>query len=151
MITNTSCQCKSGAGKNRIFPAKMRSRGLGVVIGKRAGRAAGGGSADAAERFGRRRAERVGLEDLGAHEAVKSEAAEKVTAVENRGKGRILRRVLVAFALVVAVCASALWWYASDYYHADATALERDFGFTPKITLREGLRKFAEWYKSYYF
>ena len=24
------------------------------------------------------------------------------------------------------------------------------FGFTPKITLREGLRKFAEWYKDYY-
>ena len=34
--------------------------------------------------------------------------------------------------------------------YADATALERDYGFTPKITLREGLRKFAEWYKSYY-
>lgn len=34
--------------------------------------------------------------------------------------------------------------------YADASALERDFGFTPKITLREGLRKFAEWYKSYY-
>ena len=33
--------------------------------------------------------------------------------------------------------------------YADATALERDFGFTPKITLREGLRKFAEWYASY--
>ena len=34
--------------------------------------------------------------------------------------------------------------------YADATALECDFGFTPKITLREGLRKFAEWYKEYY-
>ena len=34
--------------------------------------------------------------------------------------------------------------------YADATALERDFGFTPKITLREGLRKFAEWYAFYY-
>ena len=34
--------------------------------------------------------------------------------------------------------------------YADTSALERDFGFTPKITLREGLRKFAEWYKSYY-
>ena len=34
--------------------------------------------------------------------------------------------------------------------YADATALERDFGFTPKITLREGLRKFAEWYNEYY-
>ncbi len=34
--------------------------------------------------------------------------------------------------------------------YADATALERDFGFTPKITLREGLRKFAQWYKTYY-
>ena len=33
---------------------------------------------------------------------------------------------------------------------ADTTALERDFSFTPKITLREGLRKFAEWYKEYY-
>ncbi len=34
--------------------------------------------------------------------------------------------------------------------YADATALERDFGFTPKITLREGLRAFAIWYKEYY-
>lgn len=34
--------------------------------------------------------------------------------------------------------------------YADSTALERDYGFTPKITLREGLRKFAEWYKEYY-
>ena len=34
--------------------------------------------------------------------------------------------------------------------YADASALERDFGFTPKITLREGLRKFAQWYKAYY-
>ena len=34
--------------------------------------------------------------------------------------------------------------------YADATALERDYGFTPKITLREGLRHFAEWYKQYY-
>ena len=34
--------------------------------------------------------------------------------------------------------------------YADATALERDFGFTPKITLREGLRRFAQWYKEYY-
>ncbi len=34
--------------------------------------------------------------------------------------------------------------------YADSTALERDFSFTPKMTLREGLRKFAEWYKEYY-
>ena len=34
--------------------------------------------------------------------------------------------------------------------YADASALERDFGFTPKITLREGLRAFAQWYKEYY-
>ena len=25
-----------------------------------------------------------------------------------------------------------------------------DFGFTPRITLREGLRRFAQWYKEYY-
>ena len=34
--------------------------------------------------------------------------------------------------------------------YADAEALERDYGFTPKITLREGLRKFAEWYASFF-
>ena len=34
--------------------------------------------------------------------------------------------------------------------YADASALERDFGFTPKIPLREGLRRFAQWYKDYY-
>ena len=33
---------------------------------------------------------------------------------------------------------------------ADTSALERDFGFKPRVTLREGLRKFAEWYKEYY-
>ncbi len=34
--------------------------------------------------------------------------------------------------------------------YADASALERDFGFTPHIPLREGLRRFAQWYKDYY-
>ena len=34
--------------------------------------------------------------------------------------------------------------------YADSAALERDFSFTPKIGIREGLRKFAEWYKEYY-
>ena len=34
--------------------------------------------------------------------------------------------------------------------YADSTALERDYGFTPKIGIREGLRKFAEWYAEYY-
>lgn len=33
---------------------------------------------------------------------------------------------------------------------ADMSALERDFGFRPHTPLREGLRKFAEWYKDYY-
>ena len=34
--------------------------------------------------------------------------------------------------------------------YADTSALEADFGFKPSTTLREGLRKFAEWYKEYY-
>ena len=34
--------------------------------------------------------------------------------------------------------------------YADSEALQRDFGFTPRISLREGLRKFAQWYKEYY-
>ena len=34
--------------------------------------------------------------------------------------------------------------------YADTTPLERDFGFKPHTSLREGLRKFAEWYKEYY-
>lgn len=34
--------------------------------------------------------------------------------------------------------------------YADTEALERDFGFKPSTSLREGLRKFAEWYKTYY-
>ena len=32
--------------------------------------------------------------------------------------------------------------------HADTTAFARTFGFTPQVTLHEGLRKFAEWYKA---
>lgn len=34
--------------------------------------------------------------------------------------------------------------------YADSAALERDYGFTPKIGIREGLRAFAEWYKDFY-
>lgn len=34
--------------------------------------------------------------------------------------------------------------------YADTSALEKDYGFKPKTSLREGLRKFAEWYKEFY-
>jgi UDP-glucuronate 4-epimerase len=34
--------------------------------------------------------------------------------------------------------------------YADTSALERDFGFRPSTNLRDGLRKFAEWYKEFY-
>ena len=34
--------------------------------------------------------------------------------------------------------------------YADTTALERDFGFKPSTSLRDGLRAFAQWYKKYY-
>ena len=33
--------------------------------------------------------------------------------------------------------------------YADSKGLEEDYGFVPKIGIREGLRKFAEWYKEY--
>ena len=34
--------------------------------------------------------------------------------------------------------------------YADTTPLERDYGFKPNTSLREGLRKFSEWYKEFY-
>lgn len=34
--------------------------------------------------------------------------------------------------------------------YADTSALERDFGFKPSTSLRDGLRAFARWYKKYY-
>ena len=34
--------------------------------------------------------------------------------------------------------------------YADTTPLEKDFGFRPSTALRDGLRKFAEWYKEFY-
>ena len=34
--------------------------------------------------------------------------------------------------------------------YADTSALERDFGFKPSTSLREGLRRFAEWYHKFY-
>ena len=34
--------------------------------------------------------------------------------------------------------------------YADTSALERDYGFKPNTNLRDGLRKFAEWYKEFY-
>ena len=34
--------------------------------------------------------------------------------------------------------------------YADTSALERDFGYKPSTSLRDGLRKFAEWYAEFY-
>ena len=34
--------------------------------------------------------------------------------------------------------------------YADSTGLERDYGFKPKIGIREGLREFATCYREYY-
>ena len=34
--------------------------------------------------------------------------------------------------------------------YADTSALERDFGYKPSTSLREGLRNFAEWYAEFY-
>lgn len=34
--------------------------------------------------------------------------------------------------------------------YADVTELENDFGFKPQTPLREGLRRFAQWYREYY-
>lgn len=34
--------------------------------------------------------------------------------------------------------------------YADTSELEEDFGFRPNISLREGLRNFAKWYKEFY-
>ncbi len=34
--------------------------------------------------------------------------------------------------------------------YADVSALEKDFGFKPNTPLRDGLRKFAEWYREFY-
>ena len=34
--------------------------------------------------------------------------------------------------------------------YADTTALEEDFGFRAKTSLRDGLRRFAEWYREFY-
>ena len=34
--------------------------------------------------------------------------------------------------------------------YADTTELEKDFGYKPNTTLREGLKSFTQWYKDYY-
>ena len=34
--------------------------------------------------------------------------------------------------------------------YADSSALEADYGFRPTIGIREGLRRFAQWYAEYY-
>ena len=34
--------------------------------------------------------------------------------------------------------------------YADSSALERDYGFRPVINIREGLGRFADWYREYY-
>lgn len=35
--------------------------------------------------------------------------------------------------------------------YADIKPMEEEFGFRPKTSLRDGLRKFAQWYKEFYF
>jgi UDP-glucuronate 4-epimerase len=32
--------------------------------------------------------------------------------------------------------------------YADMTALERDFGFRPSVSIEDGLKKFVDWYRS---
>jgi len=34
--------------------------------------------------------------------------------------------------------------------HADTTALEKYTGFRPQTTVKEGVRRFVEWYQKYY-
>lgn len=38
----------------------------------------------------------------------------------------------------------------SQWLMPNTTPLEKDFGFKPNTSLREGLRRFAEWYAKYY-
>lgn len=34
--------------------------------------------------------------------------------------------------------------------YADITDLKNDFGFAPKTSMEEGMRRFVEWFKEYY-
>ena len=34
--------------------------------------------------------------------------------------------------------------------YADSRGLEEDYGFHPGVNIREGLRRFAQWYRTYY-
>lgn len=71
-----------------------------------------------------------------------------------------MKKSLVVLALALALgTGSAAQAQVQDYVmcpgdvpvtYADTTPLERDFGFKPSTPLREGLRKFAEWYKKFY-
>lgn len=64
-----------------------------------------------------------------------------------------LERVLVEEGVVdVPTKHELLPMQPGDVYqtYADATELERDLGFVPKVPLEEGLRVFATWYKGYY-
>ena len=33
---------------------------------------------------------------------------------------------------------------------ADTTALERDYGYAPKVGIEEGVEKFVKWYREFY-
>lgn len=64
-----------------------------------------------------------------------------------------LERVLVEEGVVAGPTEHQLLpMQPGDVYqtYADATELERDFGFVPKVPLEDGLREFAKWYKGYY-
>ncbi|MBA3981000.1 MAG: capsular biosynthesis protein CpsI [Alcanivorax sp.] len=37
-----------------------------------------------------------------------------------------------------------------EHTYADVTALQRDTGYAPQTSIEEGLRRFVEWYRSYY-
>lgn len=64
-----------------------------------------------------------------------------------------LERVLVEVGVVDApVEHQLLPMQPGDVYqtYADATELEHDFDFVPKVSLEDGLREFAKWYREYY-
>jgi len=36
-----------------------------------------------------------------------------------------------------------------SYTHADINAAKRDFGFAPRVELKDGIKNFVNWYKNY--
>ena len=79
-----------------------------------------------------------------------SSSSQLVNGVSNKGSCSVYVSVVCAYEVDAHKKLVPMQQGDVPVTFADTSALERDFDFKPCTPLREGLRKFAQWYKEFY-